>query len=183
MRSKSAPSPPTSTPFADGELREGRGDARLVTRTTVRWPHDRIVPTMGYLHEGHLSLLDEAKRRADKVVASVYVNPTQFAPDEDFDVYPRDLEGDLNKLSSRGCDAVFTPETLYSGDRGAQTWVEPSPAAQGLCGASRPGFFRGVTTVVSKLFNIVEPDLAVFGKKTTNSGELSQRWSMTWTCP
>ena len=124
-----------------------------------------FVPTMGYLHEGHLSLIDEAKRRADVVVASVYVNPTQFAPDEDFDVYPRDTEGDLGKLRERGCDAVFTPANLYSGLSESQTWVEPGPSAYGLCGESRPGFFRGVATVVTKLFHIVEPDVAIFGKK------------------
>ena len=124
-----------------------------------------FVPTMGYLHEGHLSLVDEARRKADIVVASIYVNPTQFAPHEDFDVYPRDTEGDIAKLQARGCHAVFMPANLYGGPKGAHTWVEPGPKAEGLCGASRPTFFRGVATVVSKLFNIVEPDIAVFGKK------------------
>ncbi|MGB0591951.1 MAG: pantoate--beta-alanine ligase [Myxococcota bacterium] len=124
-----------------------------------------FVPTMGYLHEGHLSLVDEARQQADLVVASIYVNPTQFAPHEDFDVYPRDTQGDLTKLQARGCAAVFTPTDLYQGAPGTRTWIEPGPSANGLCGASRPGFFRGVTTVVSKLFHIVEPDVAVFGKK------------------
>jgi pantoate--beta-alanine ligase len=124
-----------------------------------------FVPTMGYLHEGHLSLVDEASRRADIVVASIYVNPTQFAPHEDFDVYPRDISGDLAKLEARGCHAVFTPADLYQGAPETRTWIEPGPRADVLCGASRPGFFRGVTTVVNKLFHIVEPDVAVFGRK------------------
>ena len=125
-----------------------------------------FVPTMGFLHDGHLSLVEEALRRADVVVTSIYVNPTQFAPHEDFDVYPRDLAGDLDKLRGLGCHAVFTPDQLYpSGQAEHETWVQPGPTADSLCGASRPGFFRGVTTVVAKLFHIVEPDVAVFGKK------------------
>jgi pantoate--beta-alanine ligase len=124
-----------------------------------------FVPTMGYLHEGHLSLVDEATRRADLVVVSIYVNPTQFAPHEDFQVYPRDMDGDLAKLEARGCHAVFTPSDLYQGAAGTHTSIQPSPQASGLCGASRPRFFRGVTTVVCKLFHIVEPDVAIFGKK------------------
>ena len=139
-----------------------RGWSRAQRRDGLRVA---FVPTMGYLHEGHLSLIDEAKHRADVVVSSIYVNPTQFAPHEDFDVYPRDMDGDLAKLQARGCDAVFTPTELYKGAPGTRTWIEPGPQAGGLCGASRPGFFRGVTTVVSKLFHIVEPDVAVFGKK------------------
>jgi len=125
-----------------------------------------FVPTMGYLHEGHLSLVVEALARTDVVVVSIYVNPTQFAPHEDFAVYPRDLEGDLSKLRALGCHAVFTPERLYaSADAAQETWIEPGPTAAPLCGASRPGFFRGVATVVAKLFHIVEPDVAIFGKK------------------
>ena len=138
----------------DWSRAQRRGGARIA-----------FVPTMGYLHEGHLSLIDEARRRAELVIASIYVNPTQFAPHEDFDVYPRDTSGDLAKLEARGCHAVFMPSELYQGAPGTHTWIEPGPRANGLCGASRPGFFRGVTTVVSKLFHIVEPDIAVFGKK------------------
>ncbi len=122
-----------------------------------------FVPTMGQLHEGHLSLVREARRRADRVVVSVYVNPTQFAPDEDFDVYPRDPEGDGEKLRAEGCDVLFEPENLYS--EGHDVWVHAETLERPLCGVSRPQFFRGVTTVINKLFHIVEPDLAVFGKK------------------
>lgn len=128
-----------------------------------------LVPTMGYLHEGHLSLIDAARERADVVVASIYVNPTQFAPHEDLAVYPRDEAGDLAKLASRGCDLVFAPHDLY--ERGAdgapphETWVTVEHLALPLCGQSRPIFFRGVATVVTKLFHIVEPDVAVFGRK------------------
>ena len=128
-----------------------------------------FVPTMGYLHEGHLSLVRRARNLADHVVASVYVNPTQFAPGEDLDVYPRDLDGDLAKLRDEGVDAVFAPEDLYArtaqGAPPHETWVTVQDLSKPLCGASRPIFFRGVATVVAKLFHIVEPDVAVFGKK------------------
>lgn len=128
-----------------------------------------FVPTMGYLHEGHLSLVRRARNLADHVVASVYVNPTQFAPGEDLDVYPRDLDGDLAKLRAEGVDAVFAPEDLYArtaqGAPPHETWVTVQDLSKPLCGASRPIFFRGVATVVAKLFHIVEPDVAVFGKK------------------
>lgn len=128
-----------------------------------------FVPTMGFLHEGHLSLVRLAHSHADVVAASIYVNPTQFGPGEDFDVYPRDRDGDLAKLEEVGCAAVFTPEALYArperGEPRHETWVEVTELSRGLCGASRPGFFRGVATVVAKLFHIVEPDVAVFGRK------------------
>ncbi|KAK3288453.1 hypothetical protein CYMTET_4070 [Cymbomonas tetramitiformis] len=123
-----------------------------------------LVPTMGYLHDGHLSLVRCAATRGDKVVVSVYVNEGQFAPGEDLDVYPRDPKGDLAKLAGL-CDAIFMPEALYSSDDSHQTWIEAQHLQQPLCGGSRPIFFRGVATVVAKLFNIVEPDIAVFGKK------------------
>ena len=125
-----------------------------------------FVPTMGFLHEGHLSLVQEARDRADRVCVSIYVNPTQFAPSEDFEDYPRDQERDLEALRELGVDTVFCPPTLYDGPRDQpETWVVPGPLAEPLCGASRPGFFRGVATVVTKLFTIVEPDIAVFGEK------------------
>ncbi|MEE2779520.1 MAG: pantoate--beta-alanine ligase [Myxococcota bacterium] len=133
-----------------------------------------FVPTMGYLHEGHLSLVREARRRSDAVVVSIYVNPTQFAPTEDFGSYPRDSERDLQLLRELGCDAVFLPTDLYDG-RSTETWVLPGDLASPLCGASRPGFFRGVATVVTKLFNIVEPDLAVFGQKDYQQLQVIQR--------
>ncbi len=124
-----------------------------------------FVPTMGYLHEGHLSLLREGRRRAEKLVASIYVNPAQFGPNEDLSRYPRDLEGDLAKCRAEGCDAVFVPSDPVIYPPGYRTYVEMEGVTAGLCGASRPGHFRGVATVVLKLFNIVAPDVAVFGEK------------------
>lgn len=168
---------------------------------------------MGFLHAGHLSLVQKAKELADVVVVSIYVNPEQFAPTEDLGIYPRDMEGDLKKLLLLGVDAVFNPHDLYvrdakrslvsndgvsisrdstlytvdqkelndcndtkinvqpsasmcySMEQGHETWVRVERLEVPLCGQSRPGFFRGVATVVAKIFNIVEPDLAVFGKK------------------
>ncbi len=127
-----------------------------------------FVPTMGYLHEGHLTLMRQAKAEQDVVVASIFVNPLQFGPTEDFAVYPRDLERDSLLAESAGVDLLFTPpvEEMYpSGHASMLTSVEVSEITTGLCGASRPGHFRGVTTVVNKLFNIVEPDRAYFGQK------------------
>jgi len=120
---------------------------------------------MGYLHEGHLSLMRIAAQRCDSVVASIFVNPTQFGPDEDLDRYPRDEEGDLAKCRGVGVSAVFLPPVEEMYPPGAQTFVTVERVSRGLCGASRPIHFRGVATVVSLLFNIVEPDLAVFGDK------------------
>lgn len=125
-----------------------------------------FVPTMGYLHEGHLSLMRAARGRADQVAVSIFVNPTQFGPKEDLSRYPRDLDGDLSKCRSAGVDAVFAPadeKELYP--TGAQTFVEVTQVSQGLCGEKRPGHFRGVATVVTKLFNAVQPHLALFGEK------------------
>lgn len=155
-----------------------------------------FVPTMGYLHKGHLSLVKEARKHADLIVVSIYVNPAQFAVSEDLSTYPSDFNGDLKKLMSvtGGVDAVFNPFDLYDygsgrgGSRGEgrenggwkekvevssvdetggghETWVRVERLEKGLCGKSRPVFFRGVAVVVTKLFNIVEPDVAVFGKK------------------
>lgn len=122
-----------------------------------------FVPTMGFLHEGHLSLIRAARSRADVVIVSIYVNPGQFAAHEDLDAYPRDPEGDREKLRRAGCDALFEPRTLYLAEH--QTWLRVEPLEGPLCGKSRPDFFRGVATVVAKLFNLVEPDIAVFGRK------------------
>jgi pantoate--beta-alanine ligase len=128
-----------------------------------------FVPTMGHLHLGHLSLVREAMVRGDRTVVSIYVNPTQFGPNEDFDVYPRDIERDIKLLQQQGCDAVFLPKDLYAQDVAGQriqfAWVSLDALSSHLCGASRPGFFRGVATVVTKLFNIIEPQVAVFGRK------------------
>uniref|UniRef100_A0A0D9W1H2 Pantoate--beta-alanine ligase n=1 Tax=Leersia perrieri TaxID=77586 RepID=A0A0D9W1H2_9ORYZ len=147
-----------------------------------------VVPTMGYLHDGHLSLISTAAAADNPVaiVVTIYVNPSQFAPSEDLATYPSDFAGDLRKLASTGVvDAVFNPVDLYhrgtrrlavasgggavscleeDGD-GHETWVRVERLEKGLCGDSRPVFFRGVATIVSKLFNIIEPDVAVFGKK------------------
>ncbi|MBP1582873.1 MAG: pantoate--beta-alanine ligase [Victivallales bacterium] len=124
-----------------------------------------LVPTMGYLHDGHLSLIDEAKKRCDRVFVSIFVNPTQFGPTEDLDRYPRDFARDEALCEEHGVDAVFypTPESMYAPD--FSTWVNEDSLSQTLCGASRPVHFRGVTTVVTKLFNITQCRLAVFGKK------------------
>jgi pantoate--beta-alanine ligase len=124
-----------------------------------------LVPTMGFLHRGHLCLVGDAKSRGDRLVVSVFVNPTQFSPGEDFSGYPRDFERDCEMLKAEGVDALFHPsvEEMYPG--GAQTRVEVEKLSLPLCGASRPGHFRGVATIVTKLFNIVLPHLAVFGEK------------------
>jgi pantoate--beta-alanine ligase len=124
-----------------------------------------FVPTMGALHDGHLSLVSEARKHSEVVVVSIFVNPTQFGPNEDLARYPRDLPGDLEKLGGSGADMVFAPEVSEIYPAGEQTVVEVTGVSRGLCGAVRPGHFRGVTTVVSKLFHIVRPDVAVFGQK------------------
>ncbi len=124
-----------------------------------------FVPTMGYLHEGHLSLVRAAKKDNDVVVASIFVNPTQFAPNEDLDKYPRDEKGDCEKLEKEGVAAVFIPSAEEMYPEGFQTYVEVTELTKNLCGRFRPTHFRGVATVVLKLFNIVKPDRAYFGKK------------------
>lgn len=124
-----------------------------------------FVPTMGNLHAGHLQLVSEAKKYADKVIVSIFVNPTQFGVNEDFSTYPRTEKHDCELLIGEGCDAVFLPnvETIY--DKQAQTTVSVSQISQNYCGSSRVGHFDGVATVVCKLFNIVQPDVALFGLK------------------
>ena len=124
-----------------------------------------FVPTMGALHEGHLTLMAEGKRRADVLVASVFVNPAQFGPGEDYKKYTRDTEGDLEKMRLTGVDIAFFPGSEEIYPPGFQTYVEVTELEKPLCGASRPGHFRGVATVVLKLFNIVRPDVALFGRK------------------
>ncbi|NLY74327.1 MAG: pantoate--beta-alanine ligase [Firmicutes bacterium] len=125
-----------------------------------------LVPTMGYLHEGHLSLIRRAKAENDLVVVSIFVNPAQFGPNEDFQRYPRDLERDQELAEAAGTDILFAPEVGEMYPEGYQTYVEVTGGvARRMCGASRPGHFRGVATVVLKLFNIVEPDRAYFGEK------------------
>ncbi|MDJ0851510.1 MAG: pantoate--beta-alanine ligase [Myxococcota bacterium] len=124
-----------------------------------------IVPTMGALHAGHLSLVSEARKRADRVWVSIFVNPTQFNEAADFETYPRELETDLARCREAGVDAVFAPAPAELYPDGAVTWVEVEGLTDSLCGASRPGHFRGVTTVVAKLFVAAKPHVAVFGEK------------------
>ena len=134
-----------------------------------------FVPTMGYLHEGHLSLVREARARADVVVVSIFVNPTQFGPNEDLARYPRDLERDVAMLSKEGVDLVFAPEANEIYPAGARTFVEVEGLSDRLEGASRPGHFRGVATVVTKLFEIVRPEVAVFGQKDAQQALVIRR--------
>ncbi len=124
-----------------------------------------FVPTMGYLHDGHVSLLREGRRRGDLLVLSIFVNPAQFGVGEDFEAYPRDLARDRAVAEGAGVDVIFTPRAVEMYPAGYQTYVDVERLSLPLCGASRPGHFRGVTTVVSKLFNIVQPDVALFGAK------------------
>jgi pantoate--beta-alanine ligase len=124
-----------------------------------------FVPTMGALHAGHVSLLAAARKHGDRVVLSIFVNPTQFGPKEDLACYPRDLDGDLAKATSACVDVVFVPEVKAMYLPSAQTFVDVREVAQGLCGERRPGHFTGVATVVCKFFNIVRPHVALFGEK------------------
>jgi pantoate--beta-alanine ligase len=124
-----------------------------------------FVPTMGFLHEGHLSLVKEGKKRGDDLVVSIFVNPSQFAPGEDFESYPRDLDKDLELLQEEGVDAVFNPDVKEIYGEEFQTSVELEKLPNHLCGISRPIFFKGVATVVAKLFNIVKPHVTIFGQK------------------
>jgi len=134
-----------------------------------------LVPTMGFLHEGHLSLMQLARERCDVLVASIFVNPTQFGPNEDLDAYPRDFARDEALCEQAGVDLIFYPEpkTMYAD--GASVWVNEALLSDGLCGASRPDHFRGVCTVVAKLFNLVQPDLAVFGEKDAQQLRIIER--------
>lgn len=159
-----------------------------------------LVPTMGYLHEGHLSLIQEIKKHAEVTVVSIYVNPGQFSPNEDLSTYPSDFQGDIHKLKHIGVDVVFHPQNLYDYGQGNkvkddnevegmgkvlscvensgmchETWIRVEKLEKGLCGKCRPIFFRGVATIVAKLFNIVEPDVAVFGKKDYQQWRIIQR--------
>ncbi|GFP83017.1 pantoate--beta-alanine ligase [Phtheirospermum japonicum] len=163
-----------------------------------------LVPTMGYLHDGHLSLIQESQKHTQHTVVSVYVNPGQFSPNEDLSTYPSDFLGDIQKLKGiGGVDVVFHPQNLYDygqsdgsvkndeqGDgktvscvensgMGHETWVRVEKLDKGLCGKSRPVFFRGVATIVAKLFNIVEPDVAVFGKKDYQQWRIIQRMALS----
>src|SRR5213083_2922651 len=136
-----------------------------------------FVPTMGYLHEGHLRLVDRARALAERVVVSIFVNPLQFGPNEDLARYPRDLERDRKLATTRGVDCLFVPEAsvMYPGASEPLARIVAGPVADTLEGAARPGHFTGVLTVVAKLFHIVEPDVAVFGRKDFQQGMLVKR--------
>lgn len=134
-----------------------------------------FVPTMGYFHEGHLSLIRLAKLRADVVVLSIFVNPTQFGPNEDFDRYPRDFERDEQLARREGVDILFCPSVEEMYPSGYCTWVNVEKLTETLCGASRPGHFRGVTTVCTKLFLAVKPHFAVFGQKDAQQAIVIRR--------
>jgi pantoate--beta-alanine ligase len=155
---------------------------RLAQRWLRQGVRVGLVPTMGYLHEGHLSLIGRARQGVGKrgrVVVSIYVNPTQFGPREDFSRYPRDLKCDLKLCRTEGADVVFAPpdEEMYPGkaDGLYSTYVAEERLSRGMEGASRPGHFRGVTTIVAKLFNIVRPELAVFGAKDFQQAAILKR--------
>ncbi|MEH2922629.1 pantoate--beta-alanine ligase [Samsonia erythrinae] len=143
----------------------------LLRREVRRWRQEgkriALVPTMGNLHDGHMTLVDEARARADIVIVSIFVNPMQFERPDDLAHYPRTLQEDCEKLNRRGADLVFSPspDVIYPNGLGSQTYVEVPGLSAILEGANRPGHFRGVATIVSKLFNLVQPDLACFGEK------------------
>lgn len=124
-----------------------------------------LVPTMGSLHEGHLTLMRQAKKGCDVVVVSIFVNPTQFGPNEDYAKYPRDLAGDSEQASKAGVEVIFHPQAQEMYPKGYNSFIEVDGITQKLCGLSRPGHFRGVATIVAKLINIVQPDIAFFGQK------------------
>jgi len=134
-----------------------------------------LVPTMGYLHEGHLTLVDEARRRADAVVLSIFVNPLQFGPREDLARYPRDLPRDRALAATRGVDAIFVPDSAAMYPAGSEVRVVPGLIAERWEGVARPGHFTGVLTVVAKLFHLVEPDVAIFGQKDIQQLTLVRR--------
>ncbi|PLY04460.1 MAG: pantoate--beta-alanine ligase [Desulfuromonas sp.] len=143
-----------------------------------------FVPTMGYLHEGHLSLLHEGRKRGDLLVLSIFVNPTQFGPNEDLDSYPRDVEHDTQLAKEAGGDLIYLPDNASMYPNGYSTWVEVDEGLTNtLCGKSRPGHFRGVTTVVSKLFQIVQPDVALFGSKDFQQLAIIRRMTLDLNMP
>jgi pantoate--beta-alanine ligase len=149
------------------ELARARSDAAVLGGGRVA-----LVPTMGYLHEGHLALVDEARRRADVVVMSIFVNPLQFAPSDDLSSYPRDVAGDTDKARTRGVDLLFVPDVREVYPREPRVRVVPGALAERWEGEVRPGHFAGVLTVVAKLFHLVQPDVAVFGQKDAQQAAL-----------
>jgi pantoate--beta-alanine ligase len=154
-------------------IRKAEEMQKLAFRWSKAGKRIGLVPTMGALHSGHLSLVEVARSKADRVVMSIYVNPAQFGPKEDFKKYPRPLSADLKKCRAAKVDAVFVPEHLYAADH--STWVDEEAVSRGRCGRARPGHFRGVATVVLKLFNLVRPEVAVFGQKDAQQVEVIRR--------
>lgn len=148
------------------DLRRWTGDERAAGRRIA------LVPTMGFLHEGHLRLVDEGRRRADRVIMSIFVNPLQFGPSEDLDRYPRDLPRDRALAEARGTDALFVPTVAVMYPPGSEIRVVPGATANRWEGAARPGHFEGVLTVVAKLFHLVEPEVACFGRKDIQQATL-----------
>ena len=142
-----------------------------------------LVPTMGYLHEGHLSLVRRAKEECDHAIVTIFVNPTQFGANEDLSKYPRDMERDLNLLRPLGVDVVWTPTAEIMYPPGYQTWVEVDALTKGLEGAMRPGHFRGVATVVAKLFNTTQPHKAYFGQKDAQQAAVIRRMAVDMNFP
>ncbi len=169
------PAKPTQNQPAAGSKKKADHVMRLLRFSceVTEWAREQhragkrigFVPTMGFLHAGHLSLVEEARKQSDVVCLSIFVNPTQFGPNEDLEKYPRDEENDLRLCREEGVDMVFLPrpDGMYAPD--ASVFVDEEKLQRGLCGSRRPGHFRGVCTVVAKLFNIVQPDVAVFGQK------------------
>ena len=157
------------------ELRAYLAERRMAAASLGRSFAVGLVPTMGFLHEGHLSLAARARAENDLVVMSIFVNPTQFGPGEDFDRYPRDLEHDLQLAGDVGVDVVFHPLSSDMYDPGHCTWVDVEGLADHLCGARRPGHFRGIATVVTKLFGLCRPERAYFGQKDVQQARLIRR--------
>jgi pantoate--beta-alanine ligase len=170
---------PAADPAAQQRLMRVVQTASEMRVLSDEWRHAgksvAFVPTMGYLHEGHLSLLRDARAVGDICVLSIFVNPTQFGPKEDLGRYPRDLDGDLAKARTVGVDVAFVPTAEEMYPRGYQTFVDVRELSQGLCGASRPGHFTGVATVVTKLFGLVHPTVAFFGKKDYQQWKVLER--------
>lgn len=148
---------------------------KIVTREKKKEKVVGFVPTMGFLHEGHLSLVRIARRKSDFLVVSIFVNPTQFAPHEDLKRYPRNLKKDMRLLRNEQVDLIFYPDTRQMYPHRYATYVEVEDLTRVLCGVSRPHHFRGVTTIVLKLFNIVQPQIAVFGKKDYQQAVIIKR--------
>jgi pantoate--beta-alanine ligase len=152
-----------------------RSVRKLVKQARSKGKSVGLVPTMGALHQGHISLIEKAAKNTDFVVVSIFVNPTQFGPDEDFKKYPRPVRNDLNVCRKAGADVVFAPSAKQMYPQQNLTWVNVGKLSEPLCGRSRPGHFRGVATVCAKLFNIVQPDLAFFGRKDAQQAVIIKR--------